>query len=76
MVGENVFWFWWNAIGAGVTFTVAVLLSYIFGRSSQSEDDEKEEEKDQEPFFSKENVILLAYFMVIIVVSISMSVII
>jgi len=39
----EIFWFWWNAIGAGVTLITSVAISYIFNVKTKISEDELEE---------------------------------
>ncbi len=38
VVGDNLFWFWWNFIGAAVTLSIAVLLSLSSKSEAKSDD--------------------------------------
>ncbi len=62
----EIFWFWWNAIGAVVTLAVAVLTSMIIPRES----------KTMQTFgFDKAGltniILLLGYFVLIVIISIA-----
>lgn len=65
VVGENLFWFWWNVTGAIVTFAVAYLVS-LSQPASQSEESG---ENDRIDFFSRENLLLVLYFVAIVTIS-------
>jgi Na+/proline symporter len=59
----NVFWFWWNIIGAVVTVSISSLLTYLFGLKQK-------EASIAEPtpirFFSRETFVLLLFFLLIL----------
>lgn len=63
----DIFWFWWNAIGCGVTFVVAYTVSLIIKRETNT--------TLNVTFYKaglKEVIVLLAYFLVIIFISYSL----
>lgn len=67
-VGEQLFWFWWNAIGAVVTLLVAYLGSLLI----QSPGGGTEPlEMDASAFWSRDTAILLGLFILILLVSLS-----
>ncbi len=63
----DVFWFWWNAIGCLVTFSVAYLVSIIIPMKT------KEGIKMYLYPAWKEVAILIGYFVIIVLVSMSMK---
>jgi len=70
VVGDNIFWFWWNAIGALVTLTVAYIASLVIVAP------EKRVEMiqtDIDSFWSRDTLILLGFFVFIVVISISIA---
>jgi hypothetical protein len=69
VVGDNIFWFWWNAIGAIVTLTVGVVASELTkarAKSAQTID------MESTGLASRQTLILLAYFVAIVLISISL----
>jgi SSS family transporter len=68
VVGEEVFWFWWNAFGFFVTLGVAVLISFLVSAEKSFKTDEQ-----QDSLFTRNNLILLVYFFLIVIISISMA---
>ncbi|MEO1049018.1 MAG: sodium:solute symporter [Bacteroidota bacterium] len=64
---DNVFWFWWNAIGGIVTMAIALIVSLLIG---QGQSGNSETRNDQKKWLSLENLILLVYFVVIVAFSI------
>ncbi len=68
VVGENLFWFWWNAIGAIVTLVIAVVISKVAPKVESAET----LDTVTTPLLSKENLILVWYFVFMIVVSVSL----
>lgn len=67
VVGDQLFWFWWNFIGAAVTFILALGYQKLFEKKQVQESNYEEEEL--KPFWSRNTIILLVYFVVIVVVS-------
>lgn len=65
----EIFWFWWNAIGAVVAFVVAYLVSTIAPKAMASD-----ESIEVEPInFNQRSVyILLAFFAIIVWISVSL----
>lgn len=63
----DVFWFWWNAIGAIVTLVVALLVSAIIKTDSKVADEVKLSESN---FSLKRTLILLGFFMFIVILSV------
>src|SRR5215207_8040405 len=63
---KNIFWFWWNAIGALVTLTIGAGLSLVL----RDTDATKEPVLERESFFTSETFILLFFFLCIIAFSI------
>ncbi|MEQ8238477.1 MAG: sodium:solute symporter [Cyclobacteriaceae bacterium] len=70
VVGENVFWFWWNAIGAIVTLTIGYLASVVIKPSGKRTE---KLQTDVDNFWSKDTFILMGYFVFIVIVSIVIS---
>jgi SSS family transporter len=68
----NVFWFWWNAIGAVVTVGVGVVLGLIFGRPRRSAETLSSAETPSVPalraFPLRESAVMLLVFLFILVV--------
>jgi len=62
---QQVFWFWWNIIGAVVAFLVACLLTYVFG--IRKEDPGVAAVTAPVRFFTWETAILLAFFILIFI---------
>ena len=60
-VGDQLFWFWWNFIGAAVTFGVAFVAS--LGNKSE------ETTADSEPVDMKFVLTLIASFVLMVVIS-------
>ncbi len=67
VVGENIFWFWWNAIGTVVTLSVAALVSTLVPPQRQ----QKTLASGAESLLSKENGLLLVFFLLIIAISLA-----
>ena len=68
VVGNQLFWFWWNFVGTVVTFAVALIVQKITQkRHSMAEEDNFEEEKYS--LFSRNTIILFIQFILIILVS-------
>ena len=59
---ENIFWFWWNAIGALVTLFLGTLISFILPQQSKISNSKITLGK----LFVKENLILFVFFLLII----------
>ncbi|MFT6133817.1 MAG: SSS family transporter [Cyclobacteriaceae bacterium] len=68
VVGDHVFWFWWNLIGTVVTLVVAYTVSLLFPQEQA-----KATVLPAEPgtFFSRDSLILMLYFLLIICISLS-----
>ncbi len=64
----EVFWFWWNAVGAVVTLTVGLLVSLIVNQPSKGE--ESTLEKTWNVDWQKA-IILILFFIAIIIISIN-----
>ena len=67
VVGDNIFWFWWNAIGAIVTLVVGFVVSALLPQEPKGETIEIE----VSGFWSKDTFILLGFFVLILLISIS-----
>ena len=70
VIGDNVFWFWWNAIGFFVTLIIALLLSSRSAEESAELANESSEKSDT--LYTRENLILLIYFVFIVAFSMSL----
>jgi SSS family transporter len=68
VVGDYLFWFWWNFIGAAVTYTVAVVTQSII-QKEKIRDVEDGIEDSPYRFWTKNTILLLIQFAVIILVS-------
>ncbi len=66
VVGENLFWFWWNLIGAVVSFGIA----YVMALGSEKQKFEEEEQEDMDWKFIGW---LVGGFAIIIIVSLSVE---
>lgn len=68
---KNIFWFWWNVIGAVTTFIVALTCHYvIFKKSIENENIYFVETPPFKlAFFTKETAILFGYFLLILALS-------
>lgn len=67
---KEIFWFWWNAIGAMVTILVALLISLILGRAEgQDKIAPINLQVDWSVLKSSKTLILLIYFVLILFVS-------
>lgn len=73
VVGDQVFWFWWNAIGALVTLAVGYLVSTFLPDTGEKATTLSFE---RGALFSKDTLILIGYFAFIILVSIAIPIII
>lgn len=71
----DIFWFWWNAIGAIVTLGVAYISSSILGAPDKSVESSKHTLNiDISSSFKWSQIfVLLAYFLLIIVLSLTLS---
>jgi Na+/proline symporter len=68
VVGDQVFWFWWNALGFLVTLMVSIVLSFIRSTEITPGVDEQ-----QETLYTRENLVLLIYFFLIVIMSLSLA---
>ena len=59
---ENIFWFWWNAIGALVTLFLGTLISFILPQKGNASNSKITLGK----LVVKENLILFVFFLLII----------
>jgi hypothetical protein len=59
---ENIFWFWWNAIGAVVTLFIGILISFILPNEIKGSNSKFSLGK----LVVKENIILFVFFLLII----------
>ena len=69
VIGDNLFWFWWNFIGAAVTLIVAYLLSLSIDAGKES----KEALEMPEAPNRKHLLILVASFVVMVLISLSIK---
>ena len=69
VVGEDLFWFWWNLIGAVVSLTVAYMVALVL--NSSAEHDEKAAK--QWEVVPREIVILLLSFLAMVSISIGIQ---
>lgn len=72
VVGDQLFWFWWNFIGAAVTFGLALIYQKVTQKEKVTKI-EKEKEDVLADFWSKNTVILLLYFVIIVAISMSLK---
>ena len=71
VVGDQVFWFWWNFIGAVVALSVAGIYQKL---TTQVEIQSVKDEFDVvDKFWTRNTIILMAYFVFIVVVSLSIK---
>ncbi|MCA6074558.1 sodium:solute symporter [Fulvivirga sedimenti] len=68
VVGNSIFWFWWNAIGFFVSLLVALLISAF--RSAPSRDEASGD--TLEPLLTRMNLGLIIYFVAIVSFSIAL----
>lgn len=71
VVGNQLFWFWWNFTGAVVTFGLALLYQKFIEKNV--EDDAEKDPNEQNPFWTRNTIILLVYFIVIVLISMSVK---
>ncbi len=62
---QNIFWFWWNAIGALVTLFLGFLISFILPNENHNNFSKIRIEK----LLVKENIILMLFFILILLFS-------
>ncbi len=62
---KNIFWFWWNVIGALVTLLVSLFFTYVLNFRQKTESEINIGVKPE--FFTKETAILLFFFILIFV---------
>lgn len=72
VIGDQLFWFWWNFIGAAVTFSVALIYQKLI-RKEEMLSLEREDPDVVDKFWTRNSIILLTYFVIIIVISISIK---
>ncbi len=63
----EVFWFWWNAVGAVVTLVVGLLASYL--TSAEAKTDKTLSISDTLEIDKKKALVLVAFFVLIVIVS-------
>jgi len=68
-VGDQLFWFWWNATGAVVTLVVAYVSSLLLKQTGSSEPVSLE--LSNEGFWSRDTLVLLGFFFLILIISLS-----
>jgi len=66
VIGEQLFWFWWNVFG----FVAAMAVALIVGGRGSHFSGEKNVEAAPEPLVTPMNIGLFIYFVVIVVISI------
>lgn len=66
VVGDQLFWFWWNFIGAAVSFGVAFIISLIRNQDSKIEEERVEVD-------SKFVYILVSSFVLMVILSLSLK---
>lgn len=59
---KNIFWFWWNAIGAAVTFSVSMMMTYLVGFKQQGSENITIVKPQ---FLTKQTLILVIFFILI-----------
>ena len=64
----EVFWFWWNAVGAIVTIIVGVVSSLIIGSETLKADQTLEKTWD---FDLQKTIILVVFFIAIVLISVN-----
>ena len=62
---KNIFWFWWNVIGALVTLLVSLFFTYVLNFRQKTESEINVGVRPE--FFTKETAILLFFFILIFV---------
>ncbi len=67
----EVFWFWWNAIGAAVTLLTALISSYIF-TSKKSDGEDMTLEASWE-FDKTKTLVLIGFFILIVIISVNID---
>ncbi len=66
---KNIFWFWWNVIGATVTFLVAIICHYfIFKEDANQNVFVIKNDSIKKSLFTKETAILLTFFILILTI--------
>jgi len=63
----NVFWFWWNAIGAVVTVGLGVELGRVLSDSRVRESAQVTSAQPRRPFPLRESLVMVIVFLVILV---------
>lgn len=66
-VGDQLFWFWWNFIGAFVSLAIAIIFAVVFPSSDAKTEDSKER------FDARFVYLLAASFIVMVVISLSLK---
>ncbi|MGB3465384.1 MAG: sodium transporter, partial [Cyclobacteriaceae bacterium] len=66
---KDIFWFWWNAIGAVVTLIVALIISVLIKENNPREVPALNLQVDWASLKGKNTFILLGYFILIVIVS-------
>lgn len=68
----EIFWFWWNAVGAVVTLAVGILSSYFFKSEDQDTNIIRDFARNFE-FDKTKMAILVGYFALIVIISMNIS---
>ena len=68
VVGDYLFWFWWNFVGAVITFVVALLVQKITQKELLFAQEDSSDDTTYH-FWSKNTIILLVQFVVIVLIS-------
>ncbi|MEY4278882.1 MAG: Sodium/iodide symporter, partial [Bacteroidota bacterium] len=64
---KNIFWFWWNVIGAVVTFLVAIFCHYfVYKEQVHQNSFVIKNESFKTALFTKETAILFSFFLIIL----------
>lgn len=64
----EVFWFWWNFIGALVTFTVSYLVSYVYKVQRSKIVFSNDENEQQGLLTLRDKAIMVGYFVLMVVI--------
>ena len=70
MVGDDLFWFWWNVTGFIATFGLGYLTSLVIDHQVKAVPIDFS--VDWSELKSKETVILLVWFIIIVLVSVNL----
>ena len=72
VVGDHLFWFWWNLIGAVVTFAVALFTQKLTQKEKVIAEKQAVDEEHYH-FWSRNTIILIVQFIVIVLISLSLK---